>query len=434
MTGRALPEPEEVSPLRRLLMSSMFHLPLAGLCASILAAVILEPAYNDFEIIGGEVILVNNDPFTFFDEAGHAISLTVGNKEVIVYPQDTELEPGADGQPPFRDFSEIEAGTIVEASGTAIDGNSIAAMAVRPATAEHAAATGLEIHGDVSLVEFVFFPLTAVLITLALLVAEGISSRNWPRMVHRAMLGSLLTAVFATVALLPAGLFMGAAQLVIGDQEGFFGVEGFPGTTLVLFIACRSAAWACIGAAAGLGMNLTRSTKVELRNTVIGGALGGAFGGLFFDPIDRFVAAETWFQGAELSRVVGLIAVGLSIGVFVALVNQLAREAWVRVRTGPLSGKSFVLYRTPTLLGSSPESDIYLFKDAEIDPTHASIHRVGNRYEIEDMGSRMGTHVGGQAVRRRRLNSGDQIVLGGTVLDFEERAKQSRSRKTGAQR
>ena len=106
----------------------------------------------------------------------------------------------------------------------------------------------------------------------------------------------------------------------------------------------------------------------------------------------------------------------------------------MRVRTGPLSGKSFVLYRTPTMLGSSPESDIYLFKDAEIDPTHASIHRVGNRYEIEDMGSRMGTHVGGQAVRRRRLNSGDQIVLGGTVLDFEERAKQSRSRKTGAQR
>jgi pSer/pThr/pTyr-binding forkhead associated (FHA) protein len=119
---------------------------------------------------------------------------------------------------------------------------------------------------------------------------------------------------------------------------------------------------------------------------------------------------------------VGVMAIGVSIGVFLALLERLTREAWVRVRTGPLAGKSFVLYRTPTVVGSSPSSDIYLFKDAAIDAHHASIHRVGDAFEIEDRGSREGTTVGGQKVRRRRLRSGDAIGIGGTVLEFEERA------------
>jgi hypothetical protein len=166
-----------------------------------------------------------------------------------------------------------------------------------------------------------------------------------------------------------------------------------------------------------------RSTRAQLRNSVIGGALGGALGGLFFDPIDRFFSNA--FSGAGVSRLVGLLAVGLSIGLFVALVERLARDAWLRVRTGPLAGKSFILYKTPTIIGNAPESDVYLYKDAEIDPSHASIHRVGTVYEIEDMATRMGTSVGGNKIRRRRLASGDQIVIGSTILDFEERQKRT---------
>jgi pSer/pThr/pTyr-binding forkhead associated (FHA) protein len=51
------------------------------------------------------------------------------------------------------------------------------------------------------------------------------------------------------------------------------------------------------------------------------------------------------------------------------------------------------------------------------------VHKIGNRYEIEDRGGRAGTAVNGRRVRRHRLESGDQIVLGATVLEFEERRK-----------
>jgi hypothetical protein len=216
---------------------------------------------------------------------------------------------------------------------------------------------------------------------------------------------------------------LGNAALGAGLEEGFVTAKSAKALPLLALIAGRSVAWACIAAALGVGMNLVRSTKVQLRNSVVGGALGGALGGMFFDPIDRFFSDESHFTGEGASRLVGLLAVGVCVGLFVALAEQLAREAWVRVRTGPLAGKSFVLYRTPTIVGSAPAAEIYLFKDAEIVPRHAAIHRVGNRYEIEDLGGRAGVKVGGRAVRRHRLASGEQIVLGATVLEFEERAK-----------
>jgi hypothetical protein len=248
-------------------------------------------------------------------------------------------------------------------------------------------------------------------------------------MIERTVLGSFLAGLFAALAFIPAAIILAISQGVLKSavehmHKLVVTIKDVDAVTFIIFAACRSAAWACIGAATGVGMNLVRSTRTQLRNSVIGGALGGALGGVFFDPIDRW-GSSSMFAGSDMSRLVGLIAVGASIGLFVALIERLGREAWLRVRTGPLAGKSFILYKTPTVLGSAPQSDVYLYKDAEIAAAHASVHRVGTTYEIEDLDSRTGTRVGGNAVRRRRLVSGDQIILGSTVLDFEERQRRT---------
>jgi len=409
-------------------MSSLFFLPLAGFIGALGAWLILEPHISDTTIVLGPVVLINSDPFLIDDlgpEFDRAISLTVGDKEVIVVPGETRLEQGVDGQAPYGNVADIAPGELIEASGFALDENRIVAIGVRPVTPGRAEVASPYVDGD-SIALALVFPLTAVMIALALLLAEGMSSRNWVRMIERSMLGVLLTLVFSFLAFLPAGVLLVFGQVVVETVPGFVLVDDLPTTQFLLFAAARSAAWACIGAALGLGMNLVRSTRPQLRNSVVGGALGGALGGLFFDPIDRFLGVGSAFAGAELSRVVGLLAVGLSVGVFVALVDRLSREAWIRVRTGPLTGKSFVLYRTPTTIGSSPGADIYLFKDSGIAPIHAEIHRLGNRYEIEALDSSGGTTVGGEQVRRSRLVSGDQIVVSDTVLEFEERSKQGR--------
>ncbi len=429
LRGRPLPPPESLSPARRLLMAPLFYLTAAGAVAALAAWSLLEPGFDDFEIAAGRVVLVNRDAFVpaVGPEVRDSLTLTVETREVLVVPGTTRLEPGADGQAPFRSFDEIEVGTVVEAGGILMeDDGGVFASGLRPATTAHAA-TMRRTGSGVEWAAILLFPLTAVLVAFALLLAEGIASRNWVRMAERMMVGLVLTIVFAFLGFIPAGIAMalgGVALQPSGDQL-VVTVHSVSATNFLLFSACRSLAWGCIGATIGVGMNLARSTRVQLRNGVVGGALGGALGGLFFDPISRFATVDSAFVGADSSRIVGLLAVGTCVGLFTALVERLAREAWLRVRTGPLAGKQFVLYRSPTSIGSAPQADVYLFKDAEIDPSHAAIHRVANRYEIEDLGSRHGTVVAGHPIRRHRLASGDVIVVGATVLEFEERAKKS---------
>jgi len=427
--GRALrprhvPDPEPVSPLRRLLLSSLFYLPIAGLLGAFGAWMIVEPSFHDFAVIGGPVTLVNNDPFEV--TTGGVTTITVGRREVYLIPGFTEFEDGADGQAAYASVDRIGLGDMVEVAGQATDDKRIAAFGLRRATAERAKAAGQEVPEELNLAVYALFPLTAALITLAIFLLEGLTSRNFVRMSERMFVGTGLATLFALLSTIPADVTVSIgtyfATLRVSELD-FVSAKTMAPVSFALFMASRSAAWAMVGAAAGAGMNMIRSTPLQLRNTLMGGALGGALGGLFFDPIARFVQADSRFASADLSRAVGLCAVGLLIGVFTALSERLAREAWIRVRTGPLAGKSFVLYRAETVLGSAPASDIYLFKDAQIDPRHAVIYRAGGHYEVEDLGSRHGTAVGDSEITRRRLASGDQIVLGATVVEFEERRK-----------
>ena len=420
---RVLADAPPVSRLRRLLFHSMFYLPVAAVLGAFAAWLLIEPYMVDSATAGGELTLINADPF---DVPDGILALTVGDREVLIAPGLVRFEPGAEDQPAFTSLDDLAVGDKLEVAGEQL-GDRLVATALRPtddATARSDFGAGWA--------GFALFPLTALAIALGLLISEGLSTRNWRRMIARTVVGSFFAVLFSCLAFLPAGWMMQLGGVVVRAGQPadalFFGVEDLGAVTFLLFTACRSAAWAAIGAGLGVGLNLVRSTRAQLRNSVIGGALGGAFGGMFFDPIDRLIGRlsdSSRFVDAELSRAVGLVAVGLSIGVFVALVERLGRDAWLRVRTGPLAGKSFILYKTPTTLGSAPGEDIYLYKDAGIDPAHAAIHRVGAAYELEDRGSRTGTTVGGEPVRRKRLVSGDQIIIGSTVLEFEERQQRT---------
>ncbi|MBK7075331.1 MAG: FHA domain-containing protein [Myxococcales bacterium] len=408
-----------VSPVRRLLLNSLFHLPLAAVVMTLAVWLFLEPKIEEVPTVGGPVSIIDTDPFAARDGV---ITLTIGSETVYVVPGGVRFERGSDGQPAFTSVDEIERGDTIEVA-TQAEGGQVVAVAIRPTSRQDTFGSSDRPWWPL----VVLFPMTAALLAFGLLFAEGITTRNWLRMIERSLLGAFLAGLFATLAYLPAGMIMQVSNLAMrGELERHAGefvtIRDVSGWTFFVMAACRSAAWACVGAATGLGMNLVRATKAQLRNSVLGGALGGAVGGLFFDPIDRFSKSSLFVDGAA-SRLVGLLAVGIAIGLFVALVERLARDAWLRVRTGPLAGKSFILYKTPTLIGNAPSSDVYLYKDADIDPTHASVHRVGTTYEIEDMGSRMGTSVGGTKVRRKRLVSGDQITIGATIVDFEERQK-----------
>jgi hypothetical protein len=183
----------------------------------------------------------------------------------------------------------------------------------------------------------------------------------------------------------------------------------------------RAAAWAVAAIPAGLGQGLAQRDKKVALNGLLGGVLGGLAGGLFFDPIS-FVLTTADGQ-AMASRAVGFTLIGLLVGLFVGLVEGWTKTAWLMMRQGPLAGKQFILFRDTTVLGSSPKSEIYLFKDPAIEPRHAVIYNRGGRFEIEDCQTPEGTYVSGIPISKHTLRSGDQIVLGKTVLEFVLKAK-----------
>jgi Ca-activated chloride channel family protein len=188
---------------------------------------------------------------------------------------------------------------------------------------------------------------------------------------------------------------------------------GFP---LLIIMMGRAAGWAVIALPAGLGQGIALRDKKVVLNGLLGAVLGGLLGGLLFDPINYAFTEE--HAKATLSRGVGFATIGVLVGLFIGLVEQWTKTAWLLMKAGALAGKQFILYRNPTVLGSSPKADIYLFKDPAIEPRHALIHNRGGRFEIEDCNTPDGTYVNGIPVQKRLLQSGDQIVLGKTMLEF----------------
>jgi DNA-binding CsgD family transcriptional regulator len=84
-------------------------------------------------------------------------------------------------------------------------------------------------------------------------------------------------------------------------------------------------------------------------------------------------------------------------------------------------------------VGRQPSTDIPLTWDTEVSRVHAVLERAGADWTVEDGGlSRNGTFVNGERVRgRRRLEDGDAILVGHTVLVFRSGGR-SDSRTTEA--
>lgn len=261
------------------------------------------------------------------------------------------------------------------------------------------------------------FPTVAAMVGLFLGGAEGAICRNGPRAVKNAAVGVGVGFLGGLILWIPASIVYGIFDVTARSmQPNLIPGEMPTGLAFLVLMMGRAAAWGLFAIPAGIGQGLAMREKKVIINGVIGGFLGGLLGGLFFDPISLVLTAAD--GQATYSRAVGFGVIGISVGVFIGLVQGWTKTAWLLMQKGPLAGKQFIIFRDTTTLGSSPKSDVYLFKDDAIEPTHAKIVNRGGRFELEDQSTPDGTYVNGIAVTRRVLQAGDQIVMGKTVLEF----------------
>jgi pSer/pThr/pTyr-binding forkhead associated (FHA) protein len=239
------------------------------------------------------------------------------------------------------------------------------------------------------------------------------------------------------------GLGLGALFGMVGISLGYslggslvnamFGGMVFVNPTTPLPVAIFARIIALLPTAAFLGAAVGMATLNPKRAVqgLIGGALAGVVTGGTFDLLSAVIATPILAaQGQQtgdvggVARAITFAVTGGTIGLFIGLVDLLARQAWVRLQLGRNEGKEWSLDYSQNFLGRSESAQIPLFGDPNVAPMHACISKQGGQYVLFDGGSPIGTAVNGQRVQSVALTPGSIIQIGGFTLEFLMRGAQ----------
>jgi hypothetical protein len=273
------------------------------------------------------------------------------------------------------------------------------------AIAEPGFADGALARSDAHWGNIIIFPLITTLMCVGFGVSESIVERS----VRKALLRGALA--------LPLGILLGFIFDMMAETIYAMGMRlayegGAQSMSNPALWIVRGLAWTVFGAAGGVVYGIVGQSTKKGTYGVLGGVLGAGLGGVIFNPI----AMATHVGG--VSRAVGFGLLGLATGVGMGLVESALKDRWLYVVAGPLAGKQFILYKTETNIGSRQESDIYLFKDANILPRHASITISGARVTLHATGSVLWA---GQPVHDRVLQDGDLLQIGRYAFRYKEK-------------
>jgi hypothetical protein len=84
---------------------------------------------------------------------------------------------------------------------------------------------------------------------------------------------------------------------------------------------------------------------------------------------------------------------------------------------GPLAGQTLELREEVTTLGSISGNTIVL-ADPAVSKKHVGIRRMGEQYEVADLGSTNGIYVNGHKVPKKMLDLGDILRVGNSEMVF----------------
>ena len=401
---------------------------VVGMIGAIIAWAIIEPYFSDMIYYQGTVTSVRTDVDQESDVSKRNVVteaiLTVRGETIYVLA--TTREVMNDGSMRHLDLGSIQNGETVgvylrlvrnhqgeyvavasflEQSPTKVSDSSVMTLGQ------------LESRDRVS--SMMLFPLVAGLIGLFIGAVDGIICRLPRRAFLCGGVGLLVGLLGGFVCHLAAEVaYMPLNSLALKQSEDTS--SGLSTLGFVIQVFGRTLAWGMVGVAMGLGQGIALRSKRLLIYGLLGGVVGGLLGGMLFDPIDMIVLGPDKVS-AHWSRLIGLAVIGASVGAMIGIVELLARDTWLRMTQGPLTGKEFILFKDVMNIGASPRSDIYLFNDPQVADDHAVIRSVGDECEIE---ARQTTHpvlLNNASTRRARLRHGDTVAIGRTIFTFQRR-------------
>ncbi|REJ51001.1 MAG: VWA domain-containing protein [Microcystis aeruginosa DA14] len=204
------------------------------------------------------------------------------------------------------------------------------------------------------------------------------------------------------------GLLEGFVAGAIAGSSGqllYTAVSGFP----VLGVAGRLAGWTILGCLVGVGMSFF-VPNLKLDRALIGGAAGGIGGAIGF-----LLAAGIF--GEIGARLIGAGILGFFIGLMIAWMEQISRQAKLIVHWTPKEQTTLTLGEQPIIVGSSRQAHVYLPQAQGFFATTARIYQEGATIVMQ-----YDTEYGqakGMKKLRHELNDGDRRQFGQLILEIQ---------------
>ena len=250
----------------------------------------------------------------------------------------------------------------------------------------------------------------------------GISSGSFKRLQRDVGWGAAIGIAGGLLGLFFGQMFFGT---LYKDPAAATNYAAIAPLVFIWDIIVRALGWALIGLCLGLGQGIASGSRKAARHGAIGGFLGGLIGGSLFEIVPYVLPPGTKNPGI-VSRAISMTFTGAAIGLFIGLVENLMKQAWVRVSAGRNEGKEYIISKTRTTIGRDELSDVGLYGDRNIAPLHATIEAANNRHVLQDGGTPLGTSVNGQRVSTHVLRDGDRIQIASMLLEFHEKATASK--------
>lgn len=209
-----------------------------------------------------------------------------------------------------------------------------------------------------------------------------------------------------------------SVSIVMGYISGYLAQKMYAGmieddSSMFASSMIRGIGWAIMGIGVGVAVGMIKPEKKRLLFCTIGGLAGAFVGGFLFNYICKLIPNDM------VARGLAIVIMGLLIGIGVGLLEQFAKQAWLKVIRGEFEGKEYLVFNGTTSIGNNSRNTIVLFKDKAVEEHHCDIVLEGSRYVLKDSGTPSGTLVNGQRVIRPTiLRQGDAISVGNSVLVF----------------
>ena len=256
---------------------------------------------------------------------------------------------------------------------------------------------GLSFTDNLFLSEVIVGALLGGVIGLLIGFGEGFAAQNFLFGLRKSLLSALLGAVGGAIALpIAEGVFLSIGGEVWGRPIG----------------------WGIFGLLTGLATGITGGA--QLWKGGLGGLIGGLLGGVLLE------GARLMFADALMGKAAGLVLLGLSVGVFIALIVFLFSRAWLEITTGKMRGMEFILDKflgkeaPAAAIGSSPLKSDIVVADPDIAPQHAILKCEGTYFTLKDI-SMSGTYLDGKKIEVSRLRNGQHIEMGQSEMVYHEK-------------